>query len=426
MVRYLGDLIILMGRDMQVEKRDNTVVEFDADKIKSAVVKAMSRTDCSDESLPNIVVEFVLDHLSEKEVPHVDLIHELVEDGLMNSKAFNVAREYITYRKEHMPDIFRPRIAYKPFEYPHLAEYVDAIQQSYWIVTEYNFTGDIQDFKSILDSKEREAIRRCMLAISQVEVAVKNFWVKIGDRLPKPEIQEVGAVFGDSEVRHSRAYSHLLEVLGLNSEFEKVLQVPAIKKRVDYAQKALAKAKTDSDQDYLESVLLFTLFIENVSLFSQFLIISQMNKEKAVLKGMSNVISATSLEEQLHNDFGCEVVNTIRKEHPEWFTEDLEDRVEHLVMEAFEAEKGIVEWIFENGELEYLSKGEAIEYIKNRFNKGLEQAGFRKQFTIDNAKLERTTWFDLQNRTTTHVDFFAKRPVNYTKFNKSFDEDELF
>lgn len=411
---------------MQVEKRDNTVVEFDADKIKSAVIKAMSRTDCSDESLPNIVVEFVLSHLSEKEVPHVDLIHELVEDGLMNSKAFNVAREYITYRKEHMPDIFRPRVAYKPFEYPRLAEYVDAIQQSYWIVTEYNFTGDIQDFKSILDSKEREAVRRCMLAISQVEVAVKNFWVKIGDRLPKPEIQEVGAVFGDSEVRHSRAYSHLLEVLGLNSEFEKVLEVPAIKKRVDYAQKALAKSKTDSDRDYLESILLFTLFIENVSLFSQFLIISQMNKEKAVLKGMSNVISATSLEEQLHNNFGCDIVNTIRKEHPEWFTEELNERVKELVLEAFEAEKGIIQWIFESGNLDYLTEEETIEYIKNRFNTGLTQAGFSEVFDINEELLKRVSWFDLQNKSTMQTDFFSKRPVNYTKFSKSFSEDELF
>lgn len=411
---------------MEVEKRNGNIEEFKADKIKRAVGKAMSRTDVADESLQNIVVEFVKNHIGSGEVPHVDLIHELVEDGLMDAKAFSVAREYITYRKQHMPDIFRPRVAYKPFEYPHLAEYVDAIQHSYWVVSEYNFTGDVQDFRSILEPKEREAVRKCMLAISQVEVAVKNFWGKIGERIQKPEIQEVGAVFSESEVRHSRAYSHLLEVLGLNNEFESVLEVPAIKKRVNYAQKALAKSKTDSDRDYLESVLLFSLFIENVSLFSQFLILSQMNKEKAVLKGMSNVISATSLEEQTHNNFGCEIVNTIRRERPEWFDEELDKRIEDLVQEAFEAEKGIIEWIFEDGDLDYLSTEEVVEYIKNRFNTGLEQAGFKKVFDIDVNLLENTTWFDLQNNSTMHTDFFAKRPVNYTKFSKTFDEDDLF
>ncbi len=411
---------------MFVEKRDGNIVEFDGAKIKGAVGKAMSRTNMRDESLQNIVLDFVLSHIGTGEVPHVNYVHELVEDGLMDAKAFSVAREYITHRKDHMPDIFRPRTAYKPFEYPALAEYVDAIQHSYWVVTEFNFTSDVQDFKSVLEPKEREAVRRCMLAISQVEVAVKNFWVKVGDRLPKPEIQEVGAVFGDSEVRHSRAYSHLLEVLGLNSEFEKVLEVPAIKKRVDYAQKALAKSKTDSNRDYIESVLLFSLFIENVSLFSQFLIISQMNKEKSALSGMSNVIAATSLEEQIHNNFGCDIVNIIRKESPEWFTEELNDRIAGLVIEAFEAEKEIIEWIFEEGDFSYLTKEETIEYIKKRFNKGLTQAGFDEVFDIDDGLLERVTWFDVQNSTTMHTDFFAKRSVNYTKFNCSFEEDDLF
>lgn len=411
---------------MQVEKRNGNVVDFSKEKIEAAVEKARKRTDNTDESLKYTVSSFVINHFSSTEIPHVDEVHELVEDGLMDAKAFSVAREYITYRDKHMPNIFRPRIAYKPFEYPHLAEYVDAIQHSYWIVSEYNFSSDIQDFKAVLLPHEKVAVQRCMLAISQVEVAVKTFWGKIGDRLPKPEIQEVGAVFSESEVRHSRAYSHLLEILGLNDEFDKVLEVPAIKKRVEYAQKALAKSKTDNDQDYLESVLLFTLFIENVSLFSQFLIISTMNKEKSVLKGMSNVISSTSLEELTHNDFGCAIVNEIRKEHPEWFTDELEERIQRLVWQAFEAERSIVDWIFEEGELEYLSKNSVIEYIKNRFNMGLEQAGFNKVFPVNEALIENTVWFDVQNTSTMHSDFFSKKPVNYTKFSKSFDADELF
>lgn len=413
---------------MLVEKRSGDIVDFDSNKIRIAVKKAMSRVDEDEMNFYIIdhVIDFVYDKIKDNEVSHVDLIHETVENGLMDIKAFEVAREYITYRKEHMPDIFRPRIYYKPFEYPHLASYVDAIQQSYWIVSEYNFTGDIQDFKSILEPHEREAVRRCMLAISQVEVAVKNFWIKIGDRIPKPEIQEVGAVFGDSEVRHSRAYSHLLEILGLNSEFEKILEVPAINKRVDYVQKVLSKSRTDYNKDYLETVLLFSLFIENVSLFSQFLIISQINKERAVLKGMSNVISATSLEEQIHNNFGCDIVNTVRKEHPEWFDEEMSNRIHDLVLESFEAEKTIIDWIFEEGDFDYLSKEEVIEYVKNRFNTGLKQCGFNKIFDINSDLLTNVSWFDLQNSSTMHSDFFAKRPVNYTKFSKSFDSEEIF
>lgn len=410
---------------MQVLKRNGDVVSFDSEKIKAAVGKAMSRTDYEDDKLQDKVVRYVKKNI-EDDIVSVDTVHKLVEDGIMNAKAFDVAREYVTYRKAHEPDIFKERIAYKSFEYPNLAKYVDAIQQSYWIHSEYNYTSDIQDFKATLEPHEKEAVRRCMLAISQVEVSVKKFWSRIGDRMPKPEIEEVGSTFGESEVRHSRAYSHLLEILGLNSEFDKVLEVPAIKQRVEYAQKALQKGKTDSNKDFTESVLLFSLFIENVSLFSQFLIISQMNKEKGVLKGVSNVIASTSLEEATHNSFGCELVNTIREENPTWFDDDLAKRVHSLVEEAYIAETNIVDWIFEEGDFEYLTKREVFEYIKNRFNMGLLEAGFEKYFEIDNSLLERTQWFDVQNQSTMHTDFFSKRSVNYTKFSRSFGEDDLF
>ena len=55
-----------------------------------------------------------------------------------------------------------------------------------------------------------------MLAISQIEIAVKTFWGDIYKRMPKPEIGNVGATFAESEVRHADAYSHLIQLLGLN------------------------------------------------------------------------------------------------------------------------------------------------------------------------------------------------------------------
>lgn len=410
---------------MEVIKRSGDVQQFDEDKVKAAVGKAMGRTGWNDNTLQDTVVSYVRDNLRGSRV-NVDEVHRVVEDGIMNAKAFDVAREYVTYRNDHMPDIFRERVNYKPFEYPQFRKYVDAMQQSYWIESEYSYDSAIQDYLVNLTDAERMATKRCMLAISQVEVAVKKFWSRIGDRLPKPEVEEVGASFGESEIRHSAFYSKLLDLLGLNDEFSDILEVPAIKKRVGYAQEVMSKSRTDSNKDYMESVLLFSLFIENVSLFSQFLVISQMNKEKGVLHGMANGVAATSLEEQLHAQFGAEVINVIRKENPSWFTEELQHRVNEMVMQAYEAEVEIIHWIFEEGELPYLTKDEIIEYIKKRFNMGLVDAGFDPVFTLNDYLLERSNWFDVQNQSTSHTDFFAQRSINYTKFDSNFDEDSLF
>ena len=64
------------------------------------------------------------------------------------------------------------------------------------------------------------------------------------------------------------------------------------------------------------------MFVENVSLFSQFLIMMAFNKHKNVLKGISNAVEATSKEEDIHARFGFELVNIIREENPDLFDKD--------------------------------------------------------------------------------------------------------
>lgn len=415
--------------NIKVRKRDGSFEDFNAQKIKIAVENTMLEVGPPhvDAKVSEKISERVFDHFlqsSEEDVLSVDDIHVMVENTLMGMKLFEVARKYITYRDRNKPDILRKRELYKPFEYPELNKYLDAIQESYWIHTEFNYSGDIQDFKVNLKPHQREAIRRCMLAISTVEVKVKDLWAKVGDRFPKPEIAEVGITFGESEVRHARAYSKLLELLGLNSDFEEVWEVPAIKKRMAYLGKAMAGSKSDRIEEYIETLLYFTLFVENVSLFSQFLIISAFNKEDGVLKGMSNAISATSLEENLHAMFGADLINVLRKETPGIFTDELNDRVRQMTMQSFEAESAIIDWIFEEGDDG--RKEEVLEYIKSRYNSGLESCGFDPCFEVDSEILKATSWFDLQVSATSHFDFFAKRSTNYTKKSQSFTGDDLF
>jgi ribonucleoside-diphosphate reductase beta chain len=273
---------------------------------------------------------------------------------------------------------------------------------------------------------ERSAIKNTMLAISQIEVAVKTFWGDIYHRMPKPEIGAVGATFAESEVRHHDAYSHLLEILGLNEEFKDLKKKPVIMKRVHYLETALKNAKSEDNQEYAESILLFSLFIEHVSLFSQFLIIMAFNKYKNLLKGMSNAVEATSKEEQIHGDFGIDVIKIIKEENPEWFGPGYEAKIQEICRQAFEAESEVVDWIFEAGELDFLPKRVINEFIKNRFNKSLESIGIEKIFEVDPAALAETEWFDDEIIGTKHGDFFVKRSINYSKRIQSITSEDLF
>ena len=412
-----------------VIKRSGEKVLFEAEKIKYAVLKAMQTVSEIDDEMAEKIARITRKSLfrdDKDKVPHVDEIHDMVENKLMDNGLNDVAKEYIVYRTKNQPNIFSKRTNLKPYEYPNLSEYVDAIRHSYWVHTEFNFTSDIQDYKVNLDKGEKTAVRRAMLAISQVEVAVKSFWGDIYKRMPKPEIGNVGATFAESEVRHADAYSHLIQLLGLNSEFENLMQVPAIRRRVKYLEKAIATSKSVEDREYFESVVLFSMFVEYVSLFSQFLVIMSFNKHKNLLKGISNAVEATSKEENIHAGFGFDIVNIIKSENPTWWTDELKEDLIAATMDAFEAETEIVNWIFEDGDLEFLTKNQTMEFIKHRFNVSLNSIGVDSLFEINEALLETTEWFDDEILTSKHTDFFNKRSINYSKKSKSITSNDLF
>ena len=322
--------------------------------------------------------------------------------------------------------IFNKRINILPYDYPSLLQYKDAIRHAYWIDTEFNFTTDIHDFKVNISDNEREVIKRTMLAIAQIEVNVKTFWADMYKRMPITEIGDVGMTFAESEVRHKDAYARLLRILGLEDEFKTVVEIPAIKDRIKYLTKYLDGTRSSDNKMYAKSVLLFSLFIEHVSLFSQFLIMMSFNKERNILKGISNVVEATSKEEDIHGNFGSEIINIIKSENPEWFDEEFDKLVYSACNKAYKAECKILDWIFENGELDFLSKSTIQTFIKNRFNNSLKRIGMNELFEINIKELEKTLWFDVEITSTKEGDFFNKKQIDYNKKQKSITSEDLF
>ena len=90
---------------MKIKKRDNRLVEFNAQKIKNAVLKAFVAVDGQ---LTNYAIEkadniadyiegYCMDYQG---ILSIEEIQDLVEHGLMSTKRKDVARTYITYRQE--------------------------------------------------------------------------------------------------------------------------------------------------------------------------------------------------------------------------------------------------------------------------------------------------------------------------------------
>lgn len=322
--------------------------------------------------------------------------------------------------------IFDKRISYKPFEYPEVLQFVDAINKSFWVHSEIDFTADVQDFHSNLQPYEQNAVKHALLAIAQIEVSVKTFWGNLYNHMPKPELNGLGATFAECEFRHSEAYSRLLEVLGYNDEFNNVIEIPAIRERIDYLNTVLANAKSTNHKEYVSSLLLFSILIENVSLFSQFATILSFTRFKGYMKNVSNIIAWTSVDEQIHANAGIYLINKIREEQPELLTDADIEEIYGLVDRSVELEAKILDWIFEAGEIDMFSKEDLLNFMKYRVDDSLKKIGMKTRYNVTPEQYRPMTWFEEEVFANSLDDFFAKRPVDYTKHDKSITANDLF
>jgi ribonucleoside-diphosphate reductase beta chain len=322
--------------------------------------------------------------------------------------------------------IFEEQIARKPNHYPWTEEFIESMHSGFWTDKEFSFTSDVHQFRTELTEQEQQIIVRTLSAIGQIEIAVKTFWAKLGDNLPHPALSDMGYVMANTEVIHNNAYERLIEVLDMEDIFEENMKLEWIQGRVKYLKKYTHRFYKDSKKQYLYALILFTLFVENVSLFSQFYIINWFARFKNVLKDVDQQVKYTRNEENIHGLVGTKIINTIREEMPELFDEELKERILQEAGEAYKAEAKIVDWMINGYQQEGLDAKILKEFIRNRINESLERIGFGSPLEVDSEMVKKTLWFDEELLGNNMTDFFHSRPVEYAKNNQSFDESDLF
>lgn len=278
----------------QIRKRTGAIENWDPDKVIRAVTLASKQanttlTDFDIQSIVSAVYNYF-----DSDLVHVDSVHTAVENQLMELHFFDVARQYIEYRSAHKPDVFRERKAILPYEYPQVMLFVDALHDSPWNHRHFNYDQDVAYYYDPTTPKLHKTVySRAQLAISQIEVAVKSYWKNVDKLFPKHEFSMLAACFDNSEAIHLNTYKAGLERIGLSDMYARLDEFPVLAQRSSALQKAIA-VDSNTRKDILLKNIMFSSFIENVSLMSQFVAVSSFDKFLKQYNGLSNGIKATA------------------------------------------------------------------------------------------------------------------------------------
>lgn len=298
---------------------------------------------------------------------------------------------------------------YRPFDYPEFEEIHVKLMSGFWHPFEIQLGDDVMDYREKLTEDERIIVGRILKNFVQSEIHIGNFWSDFAcSWFKKPEIQNVARYISGNESIHAVGYDLLNTTLGLD-DYKDLKKDKALYARIEM----LTAKKARTNEDILKQIFLYSVMGEGVSLFSSFLTIFAFT-QKNMLKGTGQIVSWSSLDEQLHADVGCLLFNKFKKEY-DLFDEDMKKQLIDVSKELVKMEHALVDRVFEGVTTTVISPDAIKNYVNNKANKQLKKVGLKKTFSVDSELLKTTEFFDIIVNGATVQDFFSSKEISYSK-----------
>ena len=313
-------------------------------------------------------------------------------------------------------------------KYNGLEKYVQIMYKGFWTPAKYEQLikqVDAPHYFNLMDEVDQECVKRCILAVAMVEDKVKMYWSTLAQDLPQTIIGDVGGLFAQSEVTHRRSYHSLLEALKIN--IGEINNHQVLKDRIAYLTKYLEKdSKVTGKRRVLKKLVLFTSLVEKCSLFTQFYILMSYAKSNKGLKTISSLQQSTAIEENIHYEFGIDLINIIKEEYPTLWNDYLAELVEKNIKMAYKSEVELLTWIFEKGTPEHLNVDEVVNFLNSNFNKVCSDLGLDLKYHVsDQTYLNKNQWFDIKTKAPTEPDFFDSPVGGYSSQETDIDINTL-
>lgn len=317
-----------------------------------------------------------------------------------------------------------PRQAFKPYDYSEAYTFWELQQTSFWLHTEISMDSDIYDWKFNLTESERNIIGNILKSFVQSEVLIGDYWRKIADTFPKPEIALMASAFSGMEGIHQVAYAYLQDSLGLN-DFESFLQDETVIERLQQISKfpeyvttqhghylELKAADEQYRKDLARSIAVFSSFGEGVLLFSAFTILMSF-AQRGLMRGLGEIIELSIRDESLHARAGCWLFRTFMSENQD--IKGIKKEIYEACNLALEIEDKFIDSVFVTASLPNCEPEDLKQFIRSRANKQLKEIGLKPQFKIDRQAIKRLNWFDIASSGDQHGDFFSSRITQYAR-----------
>lgn len=242
------------------------------------------------------------------------------------------------------------RYTLRPMKYPLFYEYYQKAIKNTWTVQEISFNTDIADIRDKLSESEQHVVSRLVAFFATGDGIVNdNAVLALYKHVNSPEARMYYSRQIFEEALHIEFYLTLLDNYLPNDKerfeaFAALQEIPSIKRKGDFCFKWMSDMdqieKTDTDEKrriFLMNLITFAAAVEGLFFMGAFSYVYYL-RSKGLLNGLADGTNWVFRDETLHMNFGFEVVDEIRKEYPQLWDKEFENRVLDMMYEAIECE----------------------------------------------------------------------------------------
>ena len=278
-----------------------------------------------------------------------------------------------------------------PFKYDWAwQKYLDGCA-NHWMPQEINMTADVATWKSSdgLSEDERRIVMRSLGYFSTADSLVANNLVLGIYRLvTNPECRQYLLRQAFEEAIHTHAYQYCIESLGMDEGevFNMYREVPSVAKKAawsishthELSDPNFSTGTIEADQQLLRNLIGFYAVTEGIFFycgFTQILSMGRRNKMTGVAEQFQYILR----DESMHLNFGIDVINQIKLENPQLWTEKFKEEVTQMILEGTALE---IEYARDTMPRGVLGMNAAMmeEYLHFIANRRLTQLGLSEQF----------------------------------------------
>lgn len=278
-----------------------------------------------------------------------------------------------------------------PFKYEWAwKKYLDG-SANHWMPEEIPMHDDIKlwnDPKGLTED-ERNIVEVNLGFFSTADSLVANNLVlAVYKHITNPECRQYLLRQAFEEAIHTHAYTYCVQSLGLDESkiFNMYREIPAVATKAEWAlpftqslgDPTFKTGTKENNQRLLRDLVAFYVIFEGIFFYVGFTQILSMGRRNK-LTGVAQQFQYILRDESMHMNFGIDVINQIKLENPELWSEDFQTEMIELVKDGVKLE---TQYAYDTMPKPILGINASLyeEFIKFIANRRLTQIGLPEQY----------------------------------------------